>query len=510
MRRTWKWIVALSFCLFGHTVDADSDHGYNPFPIWSPLTSFELSAINNIRGRHTHQADELLAIALVASGVRHQSDYDEVVARLNTFNQQVKKHITSEADPWLKGKLLNLHMHRSLLRSQDDSPPGYDLDQSRLMGIFETGQYNCISSALLYAVITTQHNLKARGVLLPSHAFIELQLPEGRQIDVETTSTNGYDQVHDQAFYDRTNQEWFSSRALEPATYDDYLQRERVALYQLATRNMLNQHTGKQQMLEENGFRLAEISAFLDPNYALAQVKRLYFYNLEIHKLILRQDWKNLGRLVDLTYATVLEDARQFADNEDLQRALQMYLSGAMLGYAQMGAIDPTLEVMGELLNRDWQRSESPQELRDRVANAVSLLLTQLTKQKQFDEAQLILSLVEGHIGEHPAWVDMTHWLYMSWAQEHWREKRWEDVIFTLKDIQHLTPPERSNQHPMELIESAYYNWVLELTEAKDFATAEGVTEQCRIQIDPISYCHKAAKLLKQQQSKQNKDGKWF
>lgn len=473
-----------------------SNYGQTPYPIWSPLSYFERDTISAVRASTDASAETLLALSLIASGVRGSAEFERARTQLSDFYQQLDKLLVQDPDPWLTGKLINQRMHAQLLRAPDATPPGYALEQSRLQGIFEDGHYNCISSALLYAVIARHYDLAGAGVLLPSHAFVELNLPGGQTVDVETTSANGFDQPHDEAFYQSSNQQWFEERALQGATYEDYLARERVPFIGLATRNMLNQHTAKARMQLEDSLRLAEISAFLDPDYPLAQIKRLYFYTIEIQELIDAQDWASLSRLFDITYRTVLFDAARFPAELELQKSLQLYLAGAMLGYAHMGEVERTLEVMGVLLESDWSLSDSRAELESRVAHASATLINKLIEQQRFDDAQLMLSLVEGYIGNHPLWSHMTLWLYLRWAEHHWQAQRWEDVIFTLLDVQHLTHNSAGKQ-PLDMIEAAYYNWVLELGRSNKLDTATGVVEQCTVQISATQSCQKAQKLLR-------------
>ncbi len=487
-------ILLWAICLPCHSERAD--YGNSAYPIWSPLSYFERQSIGDISRAANGKPDALLALYLVASGVRESSEYVNAYKRLNRFQQDLEKLIVDDPDPWLTGKLINSEMHKTFfLKPTEQHASGYAVAQSRLMGVFENGEFNCISSALLYAVLARLFDLPAKGVLLPSHAFIELNLADGRNVDVETTSPSGFDQHHDQAFYEKANQTWFADRNLTPTTYNDYRHRERISLLSLAARNMLNQHTTEAAMAREDGFRLAEISAFIDPTYALAQEKRLYFYNSEIHTLILQQDWVSLKRLFAVTYETVLRDSARHQQSSKVQTAMQMYLSGALLAYAQMGNTEATLEVMGELLKRDWNLAESRAELEQRVTNALGVLLQHLVDQKQFDDGLLLLSLTEAHLTNQQAWADMNHWLYFRWAEDHWQHQRWEDAIFTLKDFQDLSNGD-DQKHTAELIESAYYNWVLELINAKDHDTAIGVVEQCRIQINQQQLCRKAEKLL--------------
>ena len=85
---------------------------------------------------------------------------------------------------------------------------------SRITGIFDKGNYNCISSAMLYAILARSFDLPVRGVTVPTHAFIEMGLPGAKILEVETTSDTGYDWVHDAKFYDQASAKWAADRGL--------------------------------------------------------------------------------------------------------------------------------------------------------------------------------------------------------------------------------------------------------------------------------------------------------
>lgn len=488
--------------LAGVAIAADdrSNYGTTPYPIWSELSYFERSALGDLHLARRDDPDALLALYLVASGVRDYADYESVKTRIDQFRKHTDKLIVERKNDWVVGQILNREMHNAffLKESKGGAPNGYSMDQSRLMGIFETGEFNCISASLLYAVLARHYDLRVQGVMLPSHAFIQLNLRDGRKIDVETTSPRGYDQLHDEAFYERNNNDWFTSRSLQPATYEDYLKRERISSTLLAARNMLNQHTISSRMDDKDSVRLAEISAFIDPSNPMAQEKRLYFYNREIHALAVQQDWQTLKRLFGTTYQNVMTDSQHHSQVTRLQNALKMYLSGAMLTYAQLGDTEQTLAVMGELLSRGLAAGDERAAVEARVANAVSILMSKLAELKRFDDGLLVLSLVEGHLSDPKAWPDMANWFYLRWAEYQWSEKNWQEVVSVLAE--YLSQPGdavKDTKHPRELIGSAYNNWVLELVEARDLQQAETITGECAARFSG-DVCARAQKVLAQ------------
>jgi|GEM_PF-1309541 len=494
-------VLALLLLLPGLALASRADHGTTPYPIWSELTYFERSTIGDLHRARAKDPDALLALYLVASGVRSYDDFETAKSRIRQFVKDMRTQIVETDNQWLTGQLLNQRMHQVffLKESREGAPHGYAIDQSRLMGIFETGEFNCISASLLYAVLVRHFGLDMQGVMLPSHAFIQLDLDDGRRIDVETTSPAGYDQVHDEAFYERNNNDWFTSRGLQPATYADYLKRERIDLTLLGARNMLNQHTISSRMDEKDSSRLAEISAFIDPANTMAQEKRLYFYNREIHALVVEQDWKTLKRLFDTTYENVTADSRRHAQAQGLQYALQMYLSDAMLTYAQLGETEQTLAVMGELLSRGLagaQAADGKHDVEMRVTNAVSVLMSKLAERRQFDEGLLVLALVEGHLSDPKAWPDMVSWFYLRWAEYQWNQKNWEQVVAILAEYLGQNQGTASNtKHPREVVGSAYHNWVLELVEARDWEQAKVISNECRTRFS-TEICASAQKVL--------------
>lgn len=188
--------------------DASTDRtgfGNTHYPIWSELTFFERDSLGKLEQARHGDPDALLAMYLMASNVRELADYRNVKSRIDRFLGEFRSQGLASDNPRMTGRHLNSQMHSGffLQETQGYGPPGYDYEQSRLMGIFETGEYNCISSALLYAVMARELGLAVEGVMMPTHAFIQLNLPGGTPVDVETTSPGGFDQVHDQAYYDR-------------------------------------------------------------------------------------------------------------------------------------------------------------------------------------------------------------------------------------------------------------------------------------------------------------------
>lgn len=482
---------------FAQTPTGRSGFGNTHHPIWSELTFFERDSLSKLEDARSGDPDALLALYLIASNTRELADYRQVKARIDSFLKEFESQGLASDDPRVTGRHLNRHMHESffLKDSRGFGPPGYDYEQSRLMGIFETGEYNCISSALLYAVMARELGLAVEGVMMPTHAFIQLNLPSGNPVDVETTSPGGFDQVHDQAYYDRQKQQADPNATIPPATYQDYQTRTRVSAAELAARNMLNQHTAAQLMDEDDIRRLSEIAAFIAPDYAQAQERRLYFYNREIQQLVAAGQWGTLERFFATTLQSISHAGEAFPQHMAIQTSLQHYRQGALVTYANLADTDKALGMIGHIMEHVTRYAEKREEAELRVSHAVGILLNKLAEQQAFDDGLLVLSLVEGYLQNPRAWPDMASWFYLRWSEYLWNDRDWPGVVDVLDDYI-VSARASAGTQINETLTNAYYNWVVEALQNNDEAAAAGVVEQCQARHGQLVDCNKARKSL--------------
>jgi transglutaminase-like putative cysteine protease len=83
----------------------------------------------------------------------------------------------------------------------------YAAQQSRIDTLLDNGRYNCVSSAVLYAVLARSAGITVSGVATRDHAFATVHIPgsEGavEDIDVETTNKFGFDPGSRTEFHDQ-------------------------------------------------------------------------------------------------------------------------------------------------------------------------------------------------------------------------------------------------------------------------------------------------------------------
>lgn len=284
---------------------------------WWPLAEPEVIALEQVDKAKQGDPYALLALALVASGDQRdsatfsadQDRFDKVVSEL--------KPTIDAADDWHKGYELNRAMHRVFFNAEKTDLAGYQLDQAHVTGIFATGKYNCLSSALLYMVLARAFAIPVRGVLVPTHAFTEIGATGGKILEVETTSSTGFDWVHDERFYKERAENWSSSRGLRPVTLEEYKHREILEPYRFVAHAMLDGRAGAN---DEDHHRLAEIAALVAPEDTEIQKAALADYINEANDLYDHKAWRTMVKMFDIVGPTLTKLGAQTTDPEVLER----------------------------------------------------------------------------------------------------------------------------------------------------------------------------------------------
>ncbi|MDR1178589.1 MAG: hypothetical protein LBK64_07160 [Spirochaetaceae bacterium] len=122
-----------------------------------------------------------------------------------------------------RGEYILEFMHRRFLRR-------YAERQTRLDVLAEGGGFNCVSSAVLYAVLAGAASLETRGVITGDHAFITLDAGD-ELVDIETTNSFGFDPGSRREFHDRFGRT--TGFAYVPAR--DYHERSDLSILELVS-----------------------------------------------------------------------------------------------------------------------------------------------------------------------------------------------------------------------------------------------------------------------------------
>jgi hypothetical protein len=131
--------------------------------------------------------------ALLASGLRADRIGPYQATIVDLLNG-LKSEASGLSDPAAKGEAALAYLHKRVLKS-------YREDSSRLDELLNTGRFNCVSSAVLYAIACRSLGLEVSGIRTEDHAFCSV-LASGRAIDVETTNPYGFDPGNKKEFKD--------------------------------------------------------------------------------------------------------------------------------------------------------------------------------------------------------------------------------------------------------------------------------------------------------------------
>jgi tetratricopeptide (TPR) repeat protein len=126
---------------------------------------------------------DLVSAALVASGV---ADADVAASRARLLERLAPARARAKAARGEKarGDQLLRGLHDTVLRR-------YVETQSRVDVVVAGGEFNCLSSAVLFAIAADGLVSAPRGMLSRTHAFVRVDA-DGRPADVETTTRGGF------------------------------------------------------------------------------------------------------------------------------------------------------------------------------------------------------------------------------------------------------------------------------------------------------------------------------
>lgn len=145
----------------------------------------------------THTWQDLTDIALWASGAEQPAQNQKATSYRDTIIAAAEELLGSPElpqDSRARGEYVLDFIHKKFLKR-------YSGNQTRLDEIINAGRYNCVSSAVLYAILAEAAGLDVRGVMTKDHAFATVNT--GTEIiDVETTNPYGFDPGTRREFHD--------------------------------------------------------------------------------------------------------------------------------------------------------------------------------------------------------------------------------------------------------------------------------------------------------------------
>ncbi len=123
-------------------------------------------------------------LSLVASGT-DDLQIDALMTRLDAVARDLKNSLSKGADERTKGEAVLAILYSRILSR-------YSEFQTRVDTAILTGEYNCVSSAVLFYYLARTVGLEVEAVETPLHAFCTVSAA-GKKIDVETTNPYGFE-----------------------------------------------------------------------------------------------------------------------------------------------------------------------------------------------------------------------------------------------------------------------------------------------------------------------------
>lgn len=475
---------------------------------WSALTPYEHAVLEHFieisLSRQPATAADLLDLYLLASGdVRHQHEAEIFHQRINTFFDQ-HAEILRMNDVRERGARLLQAMHQHFLRVDQDLPlAGYHEDQSQLSELLRSGIYNCISSALLYLVLAERAGLSASGVIMPSHAFVQITLPDGRTADVETTTASGFDVVRNQAFFDASADQWFRSRQLVVPSFADYEQRRVVSAAGLGYDSMWSQHTTEARMSYADRLRLAEFRGLLQAEQADAQHNRLVYYYREAEFLRNAADLPTFDRLLAriaplLSGFDNLIPPHLFSESISTVPLLLLQAERAEWMLRNGNDTQAALTLAFDVLAQADDAPMNTAVIRDLSYRALRTRVMMLIENQAFDEARAIVQQLPQDCPSSGFCIDAMEQYYVAHGRQFWQQQHWHRTITHYQE--YLARGFRTDNTEVfsSNLETAYLNQAAQHWFDEERDAAESILDVCIIRAPQSQRCQQRLQEMRQ------------
>jgi hypothetical protein len=421
---------------------------------WYPLTPAEAAALARREDARKGDARALLALGVLASGdARDAAAYARIGERVDRFVAEVRPTIAAAPDDWHRGYELHRAMHATFFGSERDELSRYDLGQARLTGVFEGGNYNCLSSAMLFVVLARAFDLPVRAAFVPTHVFVELGAPGGKLIEIETTSPTGFDWVHDARFYAEQGAAWSGRRGLRAVTLDEYEHRRVVEPYQLMAGAMRNAHAGES---ETDRGRLDELAAVVDPGDAELRRVRLQIYVNEGVRLYEAKAWRTMAKLFDVVRPAIGELAIASASDG---KALSL-ASWATWYHAYaltiVGRREEGLALVTEGLARLDASWEDAEKLRTNYLSVINDRLCELIDAKDYATGADVFARFRRACGADRTCASNAGTIYLNWSITHENAGDWRSCRQVLQRCTAELPAESRCRDALTDLESRH------------------------------------------------------
>lgn len=474
------------------------EFGNAPFPIWSHLTALEIHTLATADSARAGNPDALLGLALFASGdVRDSATFQIYVHKVRAFVDTACRSMANKGISKELGRALYADISRTFYGAAylSDELSGYEFDQSRLSEMLRGRHFNCISSALLCAVIYRYFGFEVHGVILPSHSFLQITLPGGGICEIETTTKPGFDFKHDEAYFKGGPSSWTGRRKLPPVTLADYRRRRIVSAFELVCSNMNNQHTMNGRMAPCDQHRLNEVLDHLIPGDRLWQSNRWTVYNNAFIALQKSGDFATAQRMFDKVgtainaMAAAWKTDTAMLDNFyliEICRAVTLVKNNRLLE-GRLKADTVVFRTSGAFKNHQLF-----------INNALWIYnecAHQLIAQNRFEEARTVLAGCPAALSEKKEIRSGNRYLYEAWGASRFMEEDFRAAInLNFEALRYADSTERKTI--VSNIGASYSNLCIPFMKKNDKDRARTLLRECLGKLPECGVCSDRLKTL--------------
>lgn len=490
-------IISFTSTLFALNLNFNrKNYGTTHNTIWTALTPFELSALNEKSAAQKGDPEALFKLGVLASGnVRDQRSFEKFNYKVSTFiakNQAEINKLPTQKD---KAELIFDRMLTSFFPNsgKDSRIKGYRYSQSQLTEVFKTEHFNCVSSSMLYMILLRYYSIPVKGVIVPGHIFVQIETVEGDTIEVETTSERGFEYIHTKKSVEQRSRSWFQKRGLPYYGWKEYLNRKIVSPYEIIYGNFRNQHTSAQRMLYADRMRLIEMRYFLEPEDSQSFEDLVTIYNNEYVHLRNKKQQTLRKQFYQITYPFIKKH-RNSAQNDTTQLIL-LSMELDRIGLAlDMKKYKKGYEVFAVFLKTIPPQMRKNSKLQTNTLYTVNLFYDHLMSRGQTQDILLLLKATEnGFKRRFPKLESYYFKLYHDLALKEWNKKAWKESAHLMKEAKKYAKTSSQKKTVKSNIGNVYYNWAAIEANAKNFDSALKIANEC---LDFDSSC-KPCKSLK-------------
>ncbi|WP_295154588.1 hypothetical protein [uncultured Brachyspira sp.] len=179
--------VVLFLLIFTHSIIYSKPSDRIKFEA-GELTELEYDFFTKVDNGNTNDLELHYDGFIIASGITDKDEFEFYRQKLNDIRNLAKRELSPYVDEGsyeFGKKLLDWLYSSGTLKK-------YFETSTLFQDLIYKGEYNCLSSSILYSLLYREFGFKVTGVLTSSHSFCTVYT-DNKTVDVETTVSKGFD-----------------------------------------------------------------------------------------------------------------------------------------------------------------------------------------------------------------------------------------------------------------------------------------------------------------------------